>query len=176
MLPVTETAFDGAHLSVPQVVARKAASYAAIPVTGPMADLPDFAPPKFDTLYGWLGEKNIAGNAGFFRYRGFSADSGVDMEVGVFVDLPIVGDGPVIGAQLPSGRYISAIYTGPYDRLYDAFCMVSGWLHGRGLSADESCRGGGRFPACQVEIYRVTPGDTPDPARWQTEILLKLAD
>ena len=69
-----------------------------------------------------------------------------------------------------------ATLTGPYDRLYDAFCMVSGWLRGRGLSVDEVCSSGSRFPAAQAEIYRITAVDCDDPAFWKTDLLPKLTD
>lgn len=176
MLPVTETAFEGAGLSVPVVVDRNAMPYVAIAASGPMADLPRFAPPLFPRLHGWMQQHGLAGTAGMFRYRAFHGDGGVAMEVATLLDRAARGDGAVIAGELPAGRYATATYTGPYDRLHDAFCMLSGWLRGRGLSADERYEAGSRFPAAQAEIYRVTPMDTADPARWKTDLLLKLAD
>ena len=176
MLPVTETAFDGANLSIPQVVTLPERSYAAIRITGDMAALPDFAPPRFADLYGWLEERGISGGAGFFRYLAFTADGRVELEVGALLNRPVTGDGLVSTGLLPAGRHIAATYAGPYDRLHDAFCMVSGWLRGRGLTADEVFRDAGRFPAAQIEIYRVTSGETHGPAGLRTDLLLKLAD
>ncbi|MCB1383492.1 MAG: GyrI-like domain-containing protein [Notoacmeibacter sp.] len=176
MLTGTRTAVDEAHLTVPQVEMLEERPYAAIRVQGKMVDLPEFAPPKFADLYGWLEKRGITGGAGFFRYLGFTADGGVDLEVGALLDAPVAGDGIVTSGTLPAGRHIGATYTGHYDRLFDAFCMMSGWLRGHGLEADESITEDGRSPAAQIEIYRVTPNDTPEPASWKTEILLKLRD
>lgn len=176
MLPVTETAFPGVGLSVPQVVVREATPCVAIAASGPMVDLPRFAPPLFPRLHAWMAEKGLDGTAGLFRYRGFHSSGDVDLEVATLLTAPAAGEGEVIAGELPAGRYVMATYTGPYDRLYDAFCMLSGWLRGRGLIADEINGPDGRFPACQVEIYRVSPADTGEPARWETDLLLKLAD
>ncbi|MBZ0162605.1 MAG: GyrI-like domain-containing protein [Notoacmeibacter sp.] len=172
MLAVTETAFDGAHLSVPQVVTRKEEPYVAIAVSGPMTDMPAFAPQKFPVLHEWMGRNGIAGGAGFFRYRRFRDDGAVEMEVATTTREPVAGEGEVPSSALPGGRYAIATFTGPYDRLHDAMCMLNGWIAGRGLApAGEPDR-----PDCQVEIYRVSPADTDDPAQWVTELRVKIAD
>ncbi|MFP1630381.1 GyrI-like domain-containing protein [Zhengella sp. ZM62] len=176
MLPVTETAFEGAGLSVPSVTVRDAVPYVAIAASGAMADLPRFAPPLFPDLHGWMHERGLTGMAGCFRYKAFRADGRVGMEVAMLLEHAVPGDAQVLAGELPAGRYATATFTGPYDRLHDAFCMLSGWLRGRGLSADERNEAGSRFPVAQAEIYRVTPMDTDDPARWKTDLLVKLAD
>ena len=177
MLPVTQTAMDGVHLSVPHVVTRKAVHYVAIPLSGKMRDLPQFAPPKFEELHRWMSERNVASAMeGFFRYRAFGHDGSVEMEVGTTTHGAAEGDGDVIAATLPAGRYAHAVHTGPYDRLYDAVLMLEGWMGGRGLTPDGAYGPDGEKPACQVEIYRVTPMQEKDPRKWETDILVKLTD
>ncbi len=172
MLAVTETAFDGAHLSVPQVAVREAEPYVAIAVSGPMTRLPEFAPQKFPLLHDWMGRNGIAGKAGFFRYRRFRNDGVVELEVGTTTQKAVPGEGAVLSLTLPAGRYAVATYTGPYDRLHDAMCMLNGWIAGRGLVP----AGNPGRPDCQTEIYRVSPADTDDPAKWMTELLVKIMD
>ncbi len=136
MLAVTETAFDGAHLSVPQVVTRDPQPYVAIAVSGPMTRMPEFAPTKLPILQAWMIRNGIAGEAGFFRYRRFRDDGVVEMEVATTTPEPVAGEGEVLSSALPAGRYATATFTGPYDRLHDSMCMLNGWIAGRGLTPD----------------------------------------
>ncbi|MEZ5792785.1 MAG: GyrI-like domain-containing protein [Nitratireductor sp.] len=175
MLATTETALPGIALSIPSVVVRKAEPFLAIAATGEMAKLPEFAPPKFASLHGYMAENGIEGRYGFFRYRRFSGGS-VMLDVGTATTAPASGEGAVIAGELPAGRYVSATLTGPYDRLYDAFLMLEGWLKGRGLACEGTHDGQGWEPACQLEIYRISPADTNDPMKWETDLLLKIAD
>jgi effector-binding domain-containing protein len=172
MLAVTETNMDDAGLSIPHVVKRGAEPYLAIAVSGPMTDLPSFGPPKFGELHAWMGGRGTKPSGpGFFRYRSFDDEGNVTLEAGSPVAAGTAGSGEVLADVLPAGRYAAATYTGPYDRLYDAFLMLNGWLRGRGLEPD----GVPGEPGCQLEIYRVTPMDEKDPARLVTELLIRLA-
>jgi effector-binding domain-containing protein len=175
MLAVTQTGMAGIGISIPQVIMREAVPYAAITVSGPMVSLPSFAPPKFADLYGWMGKHGIEpAGSGFFRYRRFDAGI-VTVEAGAPVPPGTAGSGAVRADALPAGSYAAATYTGPYDRLHDAFLMLEGWMRGRGLEPDGTQDGFGEQPACQLEIYHVTPMDESDPARLVTEIMIKLA-
>lgn len=177
MLPVTKTAFPGAHLSVPQVVERKARPYAAIKASGAMTNLPVFAPPLFAKLHDWMARNGVpSGGEAFFRYTQFGGDGSVALDVGTTTTAPFEPQAPVTAGTLPAGRYAVATFTGPYDRLHDAFCMLEGWLGGRGLTPEGAYGPGGAQPACQVEFYRISPAQTDNPAEWETDILLKLAD
>ncbi|MFZ2101444.1 MAG: GyrI-like domain-containing protein [Oricola sp.] len=177
MLPVEKTAYEGAGVSVPSVITRKAEPYVAIAVAGPMPKLSEFAPQKFPDLHRWMAENGVAsGMAGFFRYRRFDRSGLVELEVGTTTLKPEkAGDG-VIAGEIPAGRYAHAVHTGPYDRLHDAFLMLEGWMGGRGLTPEGDYGPDGESPACQMEIYRVTPMQENDPRLWKTEILVKLAD
>jgi effector-binding domain-containing protein len=171
MLSVTKTAGAGIALSVPGVVQRKAAPYLAIPVAGAMMDLPKFAPQKFMELHRWIGERNVAAaDFGFIRYRAFGKEGSVKLEVGMATNRKAKGDGEVVAGALPAGRYAMATLSGPYDRLYDAFCMLNGWIAGRGLKA----AGTSGKPECQLELYRVSPATEADPAKWQTDLAVML--
>ena len=172
MLAPTETAMPGIGLSIPSVVERKAVPYLAIAASGPMRALPEFAPPKFEALHRWMRENGVPAGEGFFRYRRFGEDGGVEMEIATVTEAPTTGAGEVEAHELPAGRYALATYKGPYDRLFDAFAMLNGWIAARGL------RPAGRpgSPECQAEIYRISPARTGDPAKWETDLLVKLAD
>lgn len=172
MRPVTKTGMAGIGLSIPQVIERNGEPYLAITVSGPMTDLPSFAPPKFGELHAFMGQRGITpAGPGFFRYRSFDDKGNVTLEAGSPVAPSTAGSGAVVAGMLPAGRYAAATYTGPYDRLYDAFLMLNGWMRGRELEPD----GKPGEPACQLEIYRVTPMEEADLARLVTELLIKLA-
>jgi len=176
MLSVDKTANEGVSLSIPGVVMRAAEPYLAIRAHGPITKLPEFAPPLFARLHEWMRDNNVAsGMSGFFRYRRFSGAE-VELEVGTTTRGAAEGGGEVISGELPAGRYAHAVHTGPYDRLYDAFLMLEGWMGGRGLTPAGRYGPDGARPECQVEIYRVTPMQTEDPLQWKTDMLIKLAD
>jgi len=175
MLAVTETALPGIGLSIPQVVERGAEPYLAIRTGGAMRDLPQFAPPLQPKLHGWMADRKIKPGLTLFRYRGFGSDGSVELDVGATTAQAETGSDEVIAGELPAGRYAAATYTGPYDRLYDAFCMLNGWINARGLTPDAQSGPDGFRPACQVEIYRVGPMETNDPTTFETDIVIKLA-
>lgn len=176
MLSVETTVREGVSLSIPGVVMREAEPYLAIRAQGPMAKLPEFAPPLFARLHRWMSDNTIApGMSGFFRYRRFCG-SDVELEVATTTREAAEGGGEVIAGELPAGRYAHAVHTGPYDRLYDAFLMLEGWMGGRGLTPAGQYGPDGARPECQMEIYRVTPMQGDDPLEWKTDILIKLAD
>lgn len=176
MLNATETALPGIGLSIPQVVERPAAPFVAYRIGGQMRELPNFAPPHIDRLANWIGERAIAG-AGpmFFRYRRFGGDGSVSLDVGALTEIPQAGGDGVEAGELPAGRYALATYTGPYDRLYDAMAMLNGWITGRGLKTAGRENADGSEVDCQTEIYRVSPVDVADPAKYETDLLILLA-
>lgn len=175
MLPVTETALPGAGLSIPQVIEREAEAYLACRAGGAMRDLPRFAPPHFARLHEWMAGRGIRPGAGFFRYRRFGGDGGVELDVGNLVDRAIEPADGVVADELPAGRYAFATYRGPYDRLYDATCMLHGWIRARGLAPVETRNVDGVAPGCQLEIYRVGPMDADDPSGYETDLYIQIA-
>ena len=176
MLAVTETALPGIGLSIPQVVEREAVPSVALRASGEMRKLPEFAPPLFGSLHEWTSAHGIEPVAHFFRYRRFGEDGSVELDVGNTLRAPVEASGDVISDEIPAGRYATAIYTGPYDRLYDAFLMLNGWLRGRGLEPAALENREGSQAGCQLEIYRISPANEADPEKWQTDLMIRLAD
>ncbi len=175
---ISETARDGAMLSIPIVRAFAAMSYVAIPVECAMADLPEKAPPAFPRLRECCAKDGVEIGDGFFRYLRFSDDGRTLVHVGNFVERPVHmgGDGAegIVTGELPAGEYATANHQGAYDLLYDASAMLDGWVRSRGRSKDEAASPGRIEPACQVEIYRTGPWNSDDPAAWRTELRVRL--
>jgi hypothetical protein len=112
----------------------------------------------------------------FFRYCRFGADGTVDVEIGTTVTKPAPEIAGLVRGLLPAGRYATATLFGPYDRLYDSFLMLNGWMEGRGLQSSSTHGDDGSHPECQMEIYRVGPVQTENPMRFETDLMLKLSD
>lgn len=66
---------------------------------------------------------------------------------------------------LPGGPAASTIHTGPYDTLGEGHVAIDLWMAEQGLAS-----GGSPW-----EVYLTDPGEVPDPADWQTEIVWPLA-
>ena len=82
----------------------------------------------------------------------------------------------LVAGQLPAGRYAHTIFTGAYDGLYDANAVLIGWARERGIAWDVREDQDGDHFACRLEIYSIGPDTEPDPARWQTEVAIRLAE
>jgi len=176
LLDVSQTGLHGVSVSVPRVIERPAIDYVALAVSGPMKRLPEFAPPKIVELSDLMNRHGIAGGMpGFFRYRRFGADGSVELEVGTTATKAAPAIDGMVRGLLPAGRYAAATLFGPYDRLYDSFLMLHGWMEGRGLQSSGKHDDGGSLPECQMELYRISPIQQSEPALFETDILIKLA-
>jgi len=70
-----------------------------------------------------------------------------------------------IAVTLPGGPAVAALAVGPYDLLGAAHAEVLGWLAEHDLT-----------PAGFLwEEYLVGPGDSEDPAAWQTKLVYPLS-
>ena len=62
---------------------------------------------------------------------------------------------------IPAGRAVVTIHRGPYDSLSESYQQIERWMRDQGLTAAGAPR----------ETYLTDPGDHPDPATWETEIV-----
>jgi AraC family transcriptional regulator len=70
------------------------------------------------------------------------------------------GDG-IETLAVPAGRAVVAVHRGPYDGLPESYQEIEKWMRERGLSA----------AGAPWETYLTDPGEHPDPATWETEIV-----
>lgn len=164
-------------LTIPVIQEQAAKQYGYITYVIPMRDMKKPADEGFPKLFGWLARHGIEPTgAPFYNYRRIDMADTLEVEAGVPVERPSVGDDSVRFGELPAGRYVAVTHTGHYDKLYDATAMLIGWAKERGIAWDMSTQPDGDHFACRLEIYETDPSEEPDPEKWVTRLLFKIAD
>lgn len=87
------------------------------------------------------------------------------IEAGMAIAAPSKGEGDIVAVELPGGPAASAIHLGPYDQLPRTHAEVERWI------ADHGAKRAG----APWEVYITDPGDVPNPAEWQTEVVYPLS-
>jgi AraC family transcriptional regulator len=103
----------------------------------------------------------------FARYPEVGMGSLV-IEGGITVaELPSTAlDDGIEALTIPAGRAVTAIHRGPYDNLAESYQEIEKWMRDQGLSA----------AGAPWETYLTDPGERPDPATWETEIVQPVRD
>lgn len=99
----------------------------------------------------------------FTRYT----QTGVGMmtiEAGMPTASPVAGAGEIEAITLPGGPAAVAIHRGPYQRLPETHGVIERWIDEQRLTA----------AGAPWEVYVTDPGQVPDPAEWQTEVVYPL--
>ena len=163
-------------LSEPVEKRRHETAYAAVHAQAPLEALEEVVPGLVREVLEWaLGRGALAGWP-FTRYVTAREGGPVDLEVGVHVHPRTVGDARVHCGTLPAGRYLTAVHTGPYDRLavtareFVARAEAAGWVF------DVERTPGTEEWACWAEEYVTDPTEQLDPELWRTVLALKLRD
>jgi effector-binding domain-containing protein len=68
------------------------------------------------------------------------------------------------------------VHRGPYDGLYDANAVLIGWARKAAASASTWRSLKRRQVRLPLEIYRTDPRKEPDPANFETEVAIRVAD
>lgn len=164
-------------LSMPRIVERAEQPYVAIISNVTMPEIGRTARTLLPEVFGWLRLHGIApGGAPFFRYNVIDMDRQLEIEFGVPTDGIIPTDERVRPGSLPAGRYASLVHRGPYDGLYEANAVLIGWAKERGIRFDVQKTAAGDKFGCRLEIYLTDPQREPDPANWETEVAIRVAD
>jgi effector-binding domain-containing protein len=153
----------------PQVTERAAQPYVGVPFTVTMATFPQAADTGFPELFSWLGENGITPSGPpFIRYHVIDMDAELEIEIGAPVAVAVPGSGRVQAGELPAGRYVTLVHTGPYNGLVAANAALQDWARDQGIAL-ESSAGGHRFRG-RAEFYPTDPREEPDTDKWQVEI------
>jgi effector-binding domain-containing protein len=155
----------------PQIQARAAQPYVAIPATVTMTTFGTAVDSGFPELFGWLASQGIApGGPPFIRYLVIDMDGDLQIELGVPVSAPVTGSGRVQAGVLPAGSYAVLRHTGPYDGLMASNGALQEWAAGQGVRFDTRDTAQGSAWGGRVEFYLTDPSQEPDPAKWETDV------
>jgi effector-binding domain-containing protein len=98
----------------------------------------------------------------------------LEMEFGFMPPDKLAGDGRVQSGVLPAGRYATVTYLGHYKDLMDVTATLIGWARETNVEWDSVPGSNGERFACRYELYPNGPMDEPDPAKWETQIYIKV--
>ena len=162
-------------LSDPQIETRSAQPYVGIGASVTMQNFASAIDGTLAELRAWLIERELAASLGppVFRYVRFASGDRMDVEFCMPLAAPTAGDSRVTAGELPAGRYVTVLHTGPYDGLRDATAHLLDYAKQQGLRWDVDATGEWR---ARLETYLTDPSQEPDPSKWQTQLAIKLAD
>jgi len=101
----------------------------------------------------------------FGRYHAVK-DNELDIEAGIPVAKAIDGKGDIKAIELPGGKVITTVHTGPYEKLAGAHEALQKWVEQKSYK-----------PTGAVwEVYVTDPGKEKDPNKWQTKLFLPIAE
>jgi effector-binding domain-containing protein len=169
-------------IAEPQLEDRAEQHYGSIRAQVAIPELGDGLIPRLlGEVYAWLGEQGLPpAGAPFIRYHVCvpvaSMTEKLDIEVGVPVAAAVSGDDRVCAGAFPAGRYATLLYTGDYSGLVEANAALLRWGAENGIIWDSWKAGNGDGFGARLETYLTDPQEEPDPAKWQTEVAIRLAD
>jgi effector-binding domain-containing protein len=159
----------------PKLEERNEQQYVGIRTQTPVKNLQDVIPQLLDELFGWLGQRGIApAGAPFIRYYVINMEADMDVELGVPVATAVPGDNRVSPGVLPSGRYAALTYTGVMNGIEGNKALIE-WAAKEGLQWDRWEAENGDAFAARYESFLTDPAGEPDPAKWETEVAIKIA-
>jgi effector-binding domain-containing protein len=155
----------------PQIQARAAQHYAAIPATVAMDGISAAVDDALPALFGWLASEGIApAGAPLIRYLVIDMAGELQIELGVPVAAPVTASGRVQPGALPEGRYAVLRHTGPYDGLLASNAALLQWAQEKGIKLDTWDTPQGSAWRGRAEHYLTDPSREPDPAKFETDI------
>jgi effector-binding domain-containing protein len=156
---------------------RKEQHYVGIRTMAALPELPTVIPDSTREVYGWLGRAGVPpAGMSFIRYHVINMETKLDITLGVPVAKALAGDDRIVSDVLPAGRYATLIYTGDYSGLMGANKVLIDWAQEQGLAWDNWPVENGDAFKSRYESYIRDPGNEPDPAKWVTEVSIKLKD
>ncbi len=160
----------------PQIEERTAQHYAGIRVQVPVEEFQVIIPQLIDEVFSWLGAYDITPDGPpLMRFHVINMEGKMDVELGVRVATMVSGDDRVSAGIIPAGRYATLIYTGVENGIASNAALID-WAMRQGLVWDRWDTPEGDAFGARVEFYLTGPEDNPDPAQWETEVAIRLAE
>ncbi len=163
-------------ITEPKVERRDVLYTLGIRTQVPMDQLSAIVQPYGDEAKAWMVERGIPTDGLFYiRYYRCDMDKPLDIEIGWLVNAATTGDDRVQSNVFPSGDYAAMTYTGDYDGLFDATTYLEEWAQRNRVKWDRRPDEHGEFQS-RFEFYITDPVEEPDPQKWETEVLIKVAE
>ncbi len=141
-----------------------------------MDQLGSIGQPHHEETRKWLDTNGVPVTGPcYIRYYFCDLDRPLDVELGWIVDRAFTGTDRVQSKVVHSGEYAAMTYTGHYDGLFDATTHLEEWAQTNGVKWDRRPDEHGEFQS-RFELYITDPGDEPDPQKWITDVLIKVAE
>lgn len=134
---------------------------AAIPIRVLRTEIQTVMGPAFGELFSVLAAQGIAPAGPTLTFHTRLDKEWFEFEAAVPVATAVAPSGRVVPSKLPAGPIATCVHRGPYQELHEAWQAFEGWL------AEQPVH---RL-AYIWEVYRVGPGQTPDPANWETDLV-----
>lgn len=165
------------QITAPKVEERAEQPYMGIRAEVPMRELGNgLIPQSLGEIFGWLEQQGIVPvGAPIMRFHVIDMDAKLDLEIGVPVANAVAGNGRIQPNALPAGRYASLVYTGIENGI-PANAALLEWGAQQGLVWDTYESGKGDGFGARYETFLMGPDDDPDPANWDNEVAIRLAD
>lgn len=160
----------------PKLEQRDEQRYVAIRSQVTMQSLGPAIPQSIGEVGAWLGKQGIApAGAPFVRYLVIDMEAILEIEVGFPVAGAVSGDSRISAGVLPAGRYASLVYTGVDNGIQGNWTLLK-WGNEKGLAWDSRKNEKGDAFGSRFEAYLTNPEEEPDPAKWEIEVAIRLAD
>jgi effector-binding domain-containing protein len=175
LLKEKQNCHNGSMISEPRIDRRDSQAYVGLRTSVKMQDFPPVIDRSLAELRQWIGQHHLEQQVGppVFRYWKIDMDGEMDVEFCIPLSAAAPGDGPVQAGTLPAGRYATLIHTGHYEGLRDATGYLLKWGEEQGLRWQTDP--GGEWRA-RLETYLTDPSQEPNPALWETELAILIAE
>jgi effector-binding domain-containing protein len=152
-------------LDKPQIVHASPQMAAVIRFTIPRSEIQAVMGPGFGELMSTLAAQGIAPAGPFFSHHFKMDPATFDFELGVPVTTPVKPTGRVKMGELPGGKVVRTVYTGPYEGLGDGWGEFMQLVKKEGHDITEDL----------WECYLAGPESGADSSKYRTELNRPLA-
>jgi len=118
----------------------------------PVQNLPQVLGKAYASIITYLNEIGIPpSGAPYVGY--FNMDmQDLDIECGLPVAQPAAGNNELKPSEIPAGKQVSCLYTGPYNKIEPAYNAIMDWIPANGHISTGVC----------YEFYLNDPAETPE--------------
>jgi hypothetical protein len=151
--------------------------YCALPATLYGSEVPRQVREAYQALDTYLGERNLEDRGpSIIRYRRFSEDKPLEVEIGWIMDGLCEIDLPFVVGTLPEGMYVVGWHNGPYSRIAETTREVIAWGDDQGVAWDAQPDAEGDRWGSWFELYLTEPTFGPEGPIGSVEVCVGIRD